>query len=214
MKQRCCYNKHPKYRYYGGKGISVCERWMKFTNFLEDMGYRPDKMTLDRIDNSKGYYKENCRWATYGEQAENTSRNVIVGFAGKLVKRVALAREMGINSQLLGKRIDNGWDEKDFADGKKHLNTGIMQGNEKNFAEEKKRLMDIFKRSASTLSTYLSILDEREKEIIMMRFGLSNGKRMTLEEIGKVEGCTRERVRQIESRCIEKMLSFYYDLSR
>jgi hypothetical protein len=59
------------YPHYGGRGITVCDRWRDFRNFLEDMGERPPGKTIDRINNDLGYYKENCRWATIKEQHAN-----------------------------------------------------------------------------------------------------------------------------------------------
>lgn len=67
-----CYNPSSKdYLNYSGKNIRVCERWRRFLNFLADMGERPKGMTLDRIDNQKGYYKENCRWSDSKTQSMN-----------------------------------------------------------------------------------------------------------------------------------------------
>ena len=72
MKQRCLCIKHPAYHRYGGRGISVCERWAKFENFLVDMGERPKGKTLDRYPNSDGNYEPgNCRWATPAQQIHN-----------------------------------------------------------------------------------------------------------------------------------------------
>ena len=71
MKQRCLNPNHPYYHNYGGRGITICERWLKFENFLEDISERPEGTTLDRIDGNKGYEPTNCRWATYYEQTHN-----------------------------------------------------------------------------------------------------------------------------------------------
>jgi hypothetical protein len=73
MIQRCTNPKHPNWKRYGGRGIKVCRRWMRFENFLADMGRRPQPhLSIDRRNNEKGYFKSNCRWATRKEQMNNT----------------------------------------------------------------------------------------------------------------------------------------------
>ena len=72
MVKRCTNPRNAAWENYGGRGITVCERWLKFENFLADMGERPAGLTIDRINNDLGYFKANCRWATRAEQNRNT----------------------------------------------------------------------------------------------------------------------------------------------
>ena len=85
MIRRCYEPKHPGYHKYGAKGITVCDRWRLgevgksgLDCFCEDMGIRLRGLTIDRIDNSKGYYPENCQWATVQEQAANKTKKVML----------------------------------------------------------------------------------------------------------------------------------------
>lgn len=72
MRRRCYNSKHPRYKDYGARGITVCERWRDdYDAFYEDMGPRPFGWTLERKDNEKGYDPDNCIWATYEAQAQN-----------------------------------------------------------------------------------------------------------------------------------------------
>lgn len=84
MRNRCSNPKNKRYKFYGGKGIRVCDRWERsFHRFIEDMGVPDEGLTLDRIDNSKGYYRENCRWVSVTEQNRNRSNNVYIDVFGR-----------------------------------------------------------------------------------------------------------------------------------
>lgn len=109
MIQRCTYKKDKRYKNYGGRGINVCKRWLKFENFFEDMGHRTSKNhSLDRINNNKGYYKSNCRWATPLEQANNKSNNIII-YIDKIPFTVPqLSRKFNISYDAIRKRILKG----------------------------------------------------------------------------------------------------------
>jgi len=106
-----CYNEHHhSYQYYGARGITVCHRWrVSFEAFFEDMGEAPEGMSLDRIDNSKGYGPENCRWATHRQQMNNTSRNRTLTLGGDTATVSQWSRRTGIPLQTLLRRIRSGW---------------------------------------------------------------------------------------------------------
>lgn len=72
MKARCLNPKHPRFAEWGGRGITVCDRWLMFDNFISDMGNKPTRdHSIDRIDNDRGYSLDNCRWATRSQQSRN-----------------------------------------------------------------------------------------------------------------------------------------------
>ena len=112
MIQRCKNMKSTKWKDYGGRGITVCDRWLRFENFFEDMGPKPPGKTLDRIDNSNGYEPDNCRWATPLQQGRNTRRNIILRNNGKAMTLSQWAEEIGVNYYTLHKRLCRGWDDE------------------------------------------------------------------------------------------------------
>lgn len=110
MRGRCQNPKDSCFSDYGGRNIQVCERWQSFENFLADMGERPKGMTLDRKENNKGYFKENCRWATTIEQANNKRSNHLLTYNEKTQNVTQWAEETGIKQSVLYARINSlGW---------------------------------------------------------------------------------------------------------
>lgn len=105
MIDRCRNPANKNYRYYGGRGIRVCERWVgSFEAFQSDMGCRPVAMTLDRVNNDGDYEPGNCRWATSKQQARNTSRNVLVEVRGETLCLKDWADRLSIYPELLASR--------------------------------------------------------------------------------------------------------------
>ena len=105
MIQRCTNPARANYGRYGGRGISVCDRWRRFVNFLADMGPRPDGTTLDRVDSDGNYEPGNCRWATLAQQATNTRRTVLVAHNGETRCIAEWARIVGIKQSTVWNRI-------------------------------------------------------------------------------------------------------------
>ena len=110
MVQRCTNCNSVFFHRYGARGIDVCDKWKTFQGFLDDMGERPDGMTLDRIDNNTGYRKENCRWVSRTEQARNRSSNLVIEHEGRSLPLAAWAEVLGIRYATLHARLAHGWD--------------------------------------------------------------------------------------------------------
>lgn len=114
IKNRCKPTSKDRKSYYE-KGITVCERWLNsFENFAEDMSPRPEgKISIDRIDNLKGYSPENCRWATMQEQANNRSDTIMLEYLGEVRSQADWARFFNLSYQAFKYRIDAGWSIED-----------------------------------------------------------------------------------------------------
>lgn len=109
MIDRCSNRNRREFKDYGGRGIAVCERWTVFENFFEDMGSKPEGLSLDRIDVNSGYSKENCRWATAKEQARNTTKNRIIEFNGLSRPLAEHCELLGLNYRTVHQRLKRGW---------------------------------------------------------------------------------------------------------
>ena len=114
MKQRCFNPNHQHYLHYGGRGITVCDRWKNsFEDFLADMGSRPTaKHSLDRIDNDGDYCPENCKWSTKAEQQNNRRNNKpLITIGSKTYTIAQWGIEMGYGKTVIQSRLDMGWSE-------------------------------------------------------------------------------------------------------
>jgi hypothetical protein len=104
-----CYNmRSSAYKYYGGRGIDVCERWRSVENFISDLGEKPKGKSLDRVDNDKGYGPENCRWATPKEQALNTRKVRLIEFRGQQRPISHWLNDLGIDPSSFYYRLKKG----------------------------------------------------------------------------------------------------------
>lgn len=125
MLNRCRNSKMSQYKNYGGRGITVDERWEKFENFLADMGEAPPNTSIDRKDNNGNYCKENCRWATRHQQSRNKSNNRVIEFNGVAKCLKDWASDLGINQSSLRERLDRWSLDKALTHQKKESRHGI-----------------------------------------------------------------------------------------
>lgn len=107
MKMRCLNKKEPSYKYYGSRGITICDEWINFISFYKwaiSNGYKKN-LTIDRIDNTKGYYPKNCRWATVAEQNRNKSN--LIKYNGLCASEASV--KLGGRPCLIYGRLKRGW---------------------------------------------------------------------------------------------------------
>jgi hypothetical protein len=107
MITRCTKKSHPAYKSYSK--LRVCKEWLDFESFYKDMGERPKGKSIDRIDGTKGYFKENCRWAGWIVQGNNRASCKSLTFDGKKMTIAEWAREKNIKYSTLKERIRRGW---------------------------------------------------------------------------------------------------------
>lgn len=114
MKKRCEKPSFKQWSDYGGRGITYCQRWSLFENFLDDMGAAPKGHTLERINVDGNYDADNCRWATMKAQGRNRRNNRMITYKGRTMCAASWAEEIGATSiQSLLNRIDRGWTLKE-----------------------------------------------------------------------------------------------------
>jgi len=115
MKARCFNPNYKHYSNWGGRGITVCDRWLNsFENFLADIGLKPtSKHSLDRIDNDGDYFPENCKWSTRVEQQNNRRYNHLITIGCVTLTIAQWTKEMGFGETVIGDRLKLGWSEFD-----------------------------------------------------------------------------------------------------
>lgn len=109
MIKRCTQETAKDYSRYGGRGITVCDRWLNFKNFYQDMGDRPEGKTLGRINNELGYSKENCRWESMSEQSNNKRGVVKIEYNGQIGTVTEHCKKYKKDRFLVYSRLKMGW---------------------------------------------------------------------------------------------------------
>jgi hypothetical protein len=110
MKKRCLSTRDPSYAYYGGRGVTVCDKWMRFEGFYSDMGEPPSSNhQLDRIDNAGNYEPSNTRWVSAGQNCRNRRSNRLIEWNGEIRSVVEWSESLGIAHGVLRQRLYRGW---------------------------------------------------------------------------------------------------------
>lgn len=113
MRDRCSNPRNASYKDYGARGITVCERWESFDNFMADMGIKPAGMSIERIENDGNYAPGNCIWADKRVQANNRRSSKIIKYKGAEYTMSELAAKFDIRLGTLWHRLKSGWDIED-----------------------------------------------------------------------------------------------------
>lgn len=136
MLRRCYTPSASGFKKYGAKGVTVCDEWRNsFEKFLQDMGEPPESLSIDRIDNLKGYSKENCRWANSTTQARNRSNNILIEKDGKNITLAEFIEGSDLNYQTVLARYYRGWKVKDLLKPIKNGKISQIENSKKNWQD-------------------------------------------------------------------------------
>ena len=119
MMARCTRPNATNYRFYGGRGVSVCAAWLTFDRFLSDMGERPEGATIDRIDPSGNYEPSNCRWASPATQPGNRRNTRLLHARGEVKTVAGWAGLIGVSRKTIWSRIYLGWTDEEAIEGQR-----------------------------------------------------------------------------------------------
>ena len=194
IKQRCLNPNNPGYKDYGGRGITICDKWIdSFEAFYQDVGPKPSpNHSIERNDVNGHYEPGNCRWATMDEQANNKRTNVYHSYQGELLTEAQLARKVGLSQNTLRGRISRDVNlEKPVVNGRPSIVSFTYRGETKTLKEWSIQ----FGLSYSTLYSRIFTLGKSFEEAITIdqnyvqeRRYLFNGQEMTIAQISKMTG--------------------------
>jgi hypothetical protein len=166
MISRCVNPSHKSFGLYGGRGIRVCARWLdSFSNFLADMGVKPDpSCSVDRIDPEGDYEPRNCRWATPKQQARNRRNTTFLTSEGTTKSLMDWAEELGVSATAIRERLRRGWSDEEALSTpfKPRLTKGTVLAICKEYDLGGVTITDLATRHATNPSTVQAILSGRQ----------------------------------------------------